>query len=574
MDARFKRLLAWVAGPRAAARAVSEPADPQAQLPLPLVYPPVDPGLPVVPPAALLQARAATLSRLRELVAPGGGGLGPAWLAPVEAFAQEVHLLPASAQAHYAAPGGLFHAGLDVAFHALQAAEGRIFTAEAARRHELEPRWRYAIFLAGLAWPARSALAQLSVADDRGREWAPLAGPLWTWLQAGGAQRYFPGWWPGGGVPVGAALLERIAPRERLDWLAAGDVRLLQELHQAAGGGAQDGPVARLVAEVGERVLHADALRQRSRYGRLAVGCHLEPYLLDALRAPVESGAWPLNEAGSPLWWAADGVFVEWPAAHADVLRVFLERGWAGLPRSPWTLAEVLGRAGALLAAADGRWVHEVALPAADGARAGAALRFADPACLLALHPGRALPRPLLAAAQPASAPAVAEAPGAVRPSASCGSGGVGADRAASAVHAASAASAASTASAENVPGIGRAAPAPVRIPAARWLRSAALRDAVQQLADYHHERPGDAVQWHAWGVALRIDWIAQHSAVPLAEWVLALEANGWLARPPGCRNPAARVHEVAFGGARVQALVLSAAGGAALGLRGEGAVP
>lgn len=568
MEGRFKELLGRVAGPRAVARAGSEPADPLAQLPLALVYPPVDPGLPVVPPAALLQARATMLSRLRELVAPGGVSLGPPWLAPLEALAREVHLLPASAEAHYSAPGGLFHAGLDVAFHALHAAEGRIFTTEAARRHELEPRWRYAIFLAGLAWPARAALAQLSVADDRGREWAPLAGPLWTWLQAGGAQRYFPGWWPGGGAPLGAALLERIAPRERLDWLAAGDVRLLQELHQAAGGTAPDGLVARLVAEVGERVLRADAVRQRSRYGRLTVGCHLEPYLLDALRAPVESGAWPLNEAGSPLWWAADGVFVEWPAAHADVLRVFVERGWAGLPRSPWTLAEVLGRAGALVAAADGRWVHEVALPAGEGTRASAALRFADAACLLALHPGRALPVPLLAAAQPAVAPACADASGAAQASARCGGGAGGAASSGSALDAAS------PASAERGPCIGRPAPAPVRIPAARWLRSAALREAVQQLADHHHERPGDAAQWHAWGVALRIDWIAQHSAVPLAEWVLALEANGWLARPPGCRNPAARVHEVAFGGARVQALVLNAAGGAALGLRDDGAAP
>ena len=116
--------------------------------------------------------------------------------AVIERYAQCVHLLPATPEGCFRRAGGLLGMGLQIGFYALQAADGAIFSGREtiARRALLEPRWRYATFLAGLCSELHRSLGHLEVTNDRGDEWPAYLHPLALWLRQTGSDRYRVRW--------------------------------------------------------------------------------------------------------------------------------------------------------------------------------------------------------------------------------------------------------------------------------------------------------------------------------------------------------------------------------------------
>jgi conjugal transfer pilus assembly protein TraI len=550
------------------------------------VYPPADPGLPACDPEDILAAIHAKVQRLKELVVSDRDQFDVAYLGPIRELAKLVHLLPASADSYYAAPAGLFNLCLDVAFYALQSADGKIFTpgGTVEDRHRNEPRWRYACFLAGLCCQVHRSLTLMTVTDPHGAEWPRFSRSIWAWLEDLGAERYFVNWHAPTNVTggEGAAVLSLIAPKSRLDWLAQGDVQIVRDMHQVALGAAHDSDsiMASVVGRIAKRVLEVDDAVRRTRYGRLTVGGHVEPYLLDALRAPIESGRWPINKPGSPVWFGSDGLFVEWPGAHAGMLEHFDALGMRGLPRSSVTLAEVLGKADLLIRAESGLWVRDVLLPTREGGpheRRTTAFRFVDPTVLL----GHTVIAPLLGPVgaelveaelrATAAAPAATAkdrktdappAPAGAEPEAKPGSKGA-------------APAPAATAAAEPV---ARLNPDPasgeivfadlVKPEAKRWMTSPDICEAIGQLIHLHKVGRGETAKSFPFGVALSVGWITENTAADLAHLVKVLETNRWLGRPPGVKNDAVKLHEIAFDDKVKQGIVLSVQGAGTLGFK------
>jgi hypothetical protein len=118
--------------------------------------------------------------------------------AVVERYAQCVHLLPATADRYFRGAGGLFRMGLQIGFYALQATDGAIFSGRETitRRAALEPRWRYATFLAGLCSELYRSLSDLTVSNERGDEWPAYLQPLSLWLLDTNSRRYQVRWLP------------------------------------------------------------------------------------------------------------------------------------------------------------------------------------------------------------------------------------------------------------------------------------------------------------------------------------------------------------------------------------------
>ena len=139
------------------------------------------------PLAEILEPHRALQDRIR--IAYGGeeGGF-ETWLAPlVRRYATFVHLLPATADAHFREPGGLLRLGLEVGLHAVQIADGQLFAARGTvtERRALAPRWRTAAFVAGLCAELYRPVSAAAVIADDGARWLPLSGPLADWLAAG-----------------------------------------------------------------------------------------------------------------------------------------------------------------------------------------------------------------------------------------------------------------------------------------------------------------------------------------------------------------------------------------------------
>lgn len=554
------------------------------------IYPPNDPGLPACDPDALLGAAADKIARLRELTVSDREHFDSAYLSPIRELARLVHLLPASADGPYSAPAGLFHLCVDVAFFVLQSADGKIFTPDGSveDRHRNEPRWRYACFLAGLCCQVPRTLTLLTVTSASKQEWPRFTLSLWAWLQANAIDRFFVNWHARAsiGTGEGAAVLAAIAPKGRLDWLAQGDVQIVRDMHQVAMGAAHDADsiMAGVVNRIAKRVLEVDDARRRNRYGRLTIGTHVEPYVLDALRAPIENGRWAINSPASPVWMASDGLFIEWPGAHSHVLEHFDRLGLPGLPRSSVTLAEMLGKADLLIQAESGLWVREVLVPessSGDRRRRTTAMRFVDPTAILGHLQVEGMHGPvgaeLVEAEQKAALPPAAAPVRAKQDTPAPQAPTVPATAVQPAPQTPNAVGADQSEARESPREQGTPLPVAegsdeivfanlIKPEAKRWITSPDVCEALGHLVHLHSRRRGEAAKSFPFGVALSVDWISENTVADIANLVGILERNRWLGRPTSVKNEALKLHELQFDDGTKRAIVLSTAGATTIG--------
>lgn len=167
-------------------------------------------GTPIraVPLGTLLDPHHSLLERLRTAYGGEEGSFEARLVPLIRRYAAFVHLLPATADAHFREPGGLLRLGLEVGLHAVHVADGQLFGARAAvtERRALAPRWRTAAFLAGMCAEIHRAVLQVVATGDDGARWCPVTGALADWLVTGARERYFVRW-HGAREPVAAALV-------------------------------------------------------------------------------------------------------------------------------------------------------------------------------------------------------------------------------------------------------------------------------------------------------------------------------------------------------------------------------
>ena len=207
---------------------------------------PDTPGIRATPEDELLATHADLLRRVR--IAYGGDeGTYEARLAPViRRYAALIHLLPATPDAHFREAGGLLRCGLEVGFHALQAADGQIFSARRTvpERRAMEPRWRTAFFIAGLCAELHRALSAVVVTEEGETDWSPLVLPLGTWLRERGCPHYEVRWRTAT-EPLAAAgllLLPQVVSAPLLAFLAEGDRSVLSQMMASLAGASPQGP--------------------------------------------------------------------------------------------------------------------------------------------------------------------------------------------------------------------------------------------------------------------------------------------------------------------------------------------
>jgi conjugal transfer pilus assembly protein TraI len=372
---------------------------------LPPAYPPVDPGLPGCCANDIIESQRPLLTMLKRIVSVDDPTFEKRYLEPIKALARYVHLLPASASDEFAGPGGLFRMSLEVAIYATQAADGRIFTPtdNVEARHALELRWKYAAFLAGLTCELYRPLAASVVTDARGTMWPKFLVSLDQWLAEGRIDRYFVNWQRSTRGTVsgaeGSAVIGKILPHDQLTWLDQGSPVIVRDIMAIALGQSRPGDsiLGETVQRIREEVVKRDELTRRSRYGRVTMGSHLEPYVLDAIRHMLETGRWHPASRDGPIYFGTDGLYLEWPRACEAVRDHLVACAMPGIPRSPVTLAEILGRADAVLAQDSGQWMWDIVVsePRANvTVERKTALRFRDAGAVLGAIKMRPQERP------------------------------------------------------------------------------------------------------------------------------------------------------------------------------------
>lgn len=322
------------------------------------MYPPADPGLPILGPVEIVSSNAGLLHRLNLHAAVPEDVFRVRFTGPLERLAAFISVLPGTATGLFSGQSGLFRAALEMGFYAFQSSDGRIFTGREGveRRHALEGRWRYLCFLAGLLYPLGRTLERAVVTSDKGAVWKRHFGGISTWADEQGVTKLFVSWastsededFMGPTASV-SALVPLIAGPENLQMLDDGTADLVAALLDLSTGSAQGTPgvAHHVIASCWDRVRRREEARRPQAFGRLTAGTHQGPYLIGAIRTLVERGDWKINE--SCLRADVDGLYLYWPDAAHDLIAYGRETGIAGWPDSAPTLAELLKGAGIVL---------------------------------------------------------------------------------------------------------------------------------------------------------------------------------------------------------------------------------
>jgi conjugal transfer pilus assembly protein TraI len=311
-------------------------------------YPPFLRGLPLAPPARIIATQQQFIAKLQDGLAFTDERFNTLMRPVLERYAAFVHLLPASEAHHHRGAGGLFHHGLEVAFHAARASQGLIFALDRSpgERRALEPRWHLAAGLAGLCHDVGKPIADLSVTDRAGQTtWRPLLESLTDWAAGNGVTHYFLHWREqrhDRHEAFGLLVLERILTPAVTAWLAEPDPGVLQALLAAVAGIDAEGVLGRLVNAADQASVEQDLRMNHVDSAAVSLGVPVERYLLDAMRRLARGGRWQINVPGARLWSLAEGLHVVWPAGAEDVVALLAADKVPGIPRDPDTLADIL----------------------------------------------------------------------------------------------------------------------------------------------------------------------------------------------------------------------------------------
>lgn len=391
-----------------------------------------DPGFEALSLDAILSGHQGLLGRIKLCFGADRATFDRELMPLIHRYARFVHLLPATADNYFRAPGGLLQLGLETAFFSLQGTDAHIFGGRAtiSERRALEPRWRIATFIGGLCCELHRTLSHLIVTTADGEEWPSFLGGLTPWLEQRTIDRYFVRWRTHARESRGLGLfaLPHVVPAEVMQMLGSGNAIVVPQLMASIAGLPQyrehnvlDELVRRSMALVVDRNLLAGA----DRYGKPQYGSHLERYLVDALRRLAAGhSAWTANRDKSRVWIGPEGLFLAWPGAAEDVLALLESDQLAGIPKSPHTLLDLLLEAGVFvgLDATSQTWAIQppgakAPIDAVKLASAAILLTGLDPppavleASLLAPPPSRPAPQPPPSGAPPATGAAPSPAP-------------------------------------------------------------------------------------------------------------------------------------------------------------------
>ena len=142
--------------------------------------PPAVPRLGLRAPAQVLAAHDEAVARLRARAALPQAEFGPRFVAPLLRLAGYVNVLPGTPAALFHGEMGLVRAALETALAAFEAAHERRFTT-GEPQPEVEARWRYVCFLAGLLLPLGRTLTRVAVTAPDGQAWKRHLDGLGAW---------------------------------------------------------------------------------------------------------------------------------------------------------------------------------------------------------------------------------------------------------------------------------------------------------------------------------------------------------------------------------------------------------
>ena len=282
---------------------------------------------------------------LRRIRAAAGGTQAEfdrLYLPVLKNYARHLQRLSAAPDSTSKEADAMLCLGMQIAFYALQASGGVMFSVResAERRRVLEPRWRYATFIAGLCVEACRPLGE-------------------------------------SGIP---ATIAKILPADCAQYLReGGDLVVPAMLDAIAGapGQGEESALRRIVEDVRRRVSGQDK------------NAALAPCLVEAMRRLFRNGTWKVGERKARLWHGEDGLYLVWKTAANEIGDLLDRERIQGPPRDANALRDILACAGVIESNRRGGFLWTIRPP--NAANSLIAVKIKDPQLFFA----DAVPQPL-----------------------------------------------------------------------------------------------------------------------------------------------------------------------------------
>ena len=315
-------------------------------------WPPFDNGLPNVPIETILKTQNEMIQLIHRQIT------NPLVDEAILNFVRYVHLLPATKDENHRGAGGLFRMGLEVAYHSVRQAEGKIFTAAETPdvRQQTEPKWRFAAFLAGLCCETYRVMSGMVITAPDGKKWPALNMPLVDWLEQNGHERYYLRWVQNNSLSSHQAqtmstyVANQIIPVEATLQISTDYNEIALALMATINGSGMDhpNPLTTIVQDVRGKIIQKDIDGDKSSFGKAIVGTHLDPYIITAMRKLIHSGTWKVNEKGSRIWVdQLGGIYIIWKTAFPELYQNLEFQQIKGVPNDMHVIADMMVKGGA-----------------------------------------------------------------------------------------------------------------------------------------------------------------------------------------------------------------------------------
>lgn len=359
---------------------------------------PNDPGLALLPVESILDANQDLIARIKLCYGCDNATFADDLLQPIRRYLRYVNQLPATPDRYFSRAGGLARVGLETGFYALQATDSQIFAGRTTitNRRVLEPRWRRATFIAGLCSELHRALSLVRVSDGRGMEWQPYLGPLSNWCEQARCGNPVVRWVAGQETrALGLFALPMIIPAETMADLATGNSTIVPHMMASIAGATmyhEHNVMDRLVRHAAALVIHRDLRRLNAGHPRASL--HMVRYLIEAMRELLLSNhAWQPNLPRSRVWYGQDGLYLVWPGAIADVIKLLQDERLPGIPENASSALDVLAVGGLTAGQDEECRVWTICPP--DATESIQAIKLSPPTAILSVLTPKPRPLPL-----------------------------------------------------------------------------------------------------------------------------------------------------------------------------------
>ncbi|MDH5570907.1 MAG: TraI domain-containing protein [Gammaproteobacteria bacterium] len=304
-------------------------------------YPATSNGLPVQELDEIIHTHMPLITDIDNLLQSQSGDFHRFIRPVLNAYADLVHLLPASETHHHHYLGGLFKHGLEVCYLAASKTEQE---SSNEKFQENLPKWVFSTFLAGLMHDIGKPLSDYSVTNDDGSiQWDPYSSCLLTWAKKESLSNYHIHWYKNRNNRhklFSVLNVNNIITPQLNAYLNQSGSCYKAAIMGSILGVNPSSPISKNVRWADKESVRIDLKKRIQSECNVSGRITLEETVFDAIRNLAKHSQ--INRPGSIIWRSESSVYIVWNKAIEEVYNTLGYGRLSSIPNNHDILADIL----------------------------------------------------------------------------------------------------------------------------------------------------------------------------------------------------------------------------------------